>query len=114
MLLAQVVVNRLCDSLAVVALKKRGCYASYMIADALVEIMQDRQRKRSRHSMTHSQTWRLKHWQTHSEKQKEVELQILETEWPTCKTDTFVDPLPNKLTEEKAQTSLETLAEIKA
>ena len=51
---------------------------------------------------------------THSEKQKEVELQILETEWPTCKTDTLVDPLPNKLTEEKAQTSLKTLAEIKA
>ena len=51
---------------------------------------------------------------THSEKLKEVELQILETEWPTCKTDTLVDPLPNKLTEEKAQTSLETLAEIKA
>ena len=52
--------------------------------------------------------------ETHSEKQKEVELQILETEWPTCKTDTLVDPLPNKLTKEKAQTSLETLAEIKA
>lgn len=51
---------------------------------------------------------------THSEKQKEVELQILETEWPTCKTDTLVDPLPNKLTKEMAQTSLETLAEIKA
>ena len=50
---------------------------------------------------------------THSKKQKEVELQILETEWPTCKTDTLVDPLPNKLTEDKAQTSLETLAEIK-
>ena len=51
---------------------------------------------------------------THSEKQKEVELHILETQWATCKTDTLVDPLPNKLTEEKAQTSLETLAEIKA
>ena len=62
LLLAQVVVNRLCDSLAVVALKKRGCYASYMIADALVEIMQDRQKKRSRHLMTNSQTWRLKNW----------------------------------------------------
>lgn len=70
LLLAQVVVNRLCDSLAVVALKKRGCYASYMIADALVEIMQDRQKKRSRHSMTHLQTWRLKHWQTHTVKNK--------------------------------------------
>ena len=51
---------------------------------------------------------------THSEKQKEVELQILGTEWPTCATDTLVDPLPKKVTEEKAQTSLETLAEIKA
>ena len=70
LLLGQVVVNRLCDSLAVVALKKRGCYASYMIADALVEIMQDRQKKRSRHSMTHLQTCRLKHWQTHTVKNK--------------------------------------------
>ena len=51
---------------------------------------------------------------THSEKQKEVELQILQTEWPTCQTDTLVEPLPKKVTEEKAQTSLETLAEIKA
>ena len=114
LLLAQVVVNRRCDGLAVVALKKRGCYASYMIADALVEIMQDRQRKRSRHSMTLANVEAKALADTHSEKQKEVELQILETEWPTCKTDTLVDPLPNKLTEEKAQTSLETLAEIKA
>ena len=56
LLLAQVVVSRLCDSLAVVALKKHGYYASYMMADALVEIMQDRQKKRSRHLITHSQT----------------------------------------------------------
>ena len=51
---------------------------------------------------------------THSEKQKEVELQILGTEWETCETDTLVDPFPKKVTEEKAQTSLETVAEIKA
>lgn len=70
LLLAQVVVNRLCESLAVVALKKHGYYASYMMADALVEIMQDRQKKRSRHLMTHSQTCRLKHWQTHTVKNK--------------------------------------------
>ena len=70
LLLAQVVVNRMCDSLAVVALKKHGYYASYMMADALVEIMQDRQKKRSRHLMTHSQTCRLKHWQTHTVKNK--------------------------------------------
>ena len=70
LLMAQVVVNRLCDSLAVVALKKHGYYASYMMADVLVEIMQDRQKKRSRHLMTHSQTWRLKHWQTHTVKNK--------------------------------------------
>ena len=70
LLLAQVVVNRLCDSLAVVALKKHGYYASYMMADALVEIMQERQKKRSRHLMTQSQTWRLKHWQTHTVKNK--------------------------------------------
>ena len=62
LLLAQVVVNRLCDSLAVVALKKHAYYASYM--------MQDRQKKRSRHLITHSQTWRLKHWQTHTVKNK--------------------------------------------
>ena len=70
LLLAQVVVNRVCDSLAVAALKKHGYYASYMMADALVEIMQDRQKKRSRHLMTHSQRWRLKHWQTHTVKNK--------------------------------------------
>ena len=70
LLLAQVVANRLCDSLVVVALKKHGYYASYMMADALVEIMQDRQKKRSRHLMTHSQTCRLKHWQTHTVKNK--------------------------------------------
>ena len=70
LLLAQVVVNRLCDSLVVVALKEHGYYASYMMADALVEIMQDRQKKRSRHLMTHSQTCRLKHWQTHTVKNK--------------------------------------------
>ena len=69
-LLAQVVVNRLFDSLAVVALKKHGYYASYMMADALVEIMQERQKNRSRHLITHSQTWRLKHWQTHTVKNK--------------------------------------------
>ena len=62
LLLAQVVVNRLCDSLEVVAVKKHGYYVSYMMADALVEIMQDRQKKRSRHLMTNSQTWRLKNW----------------------------------------------------
>ena len=70
LLLAQVVVNRLFDSLVVVALKKHGYYASYMMTDALVEIMQDRQKKRSRHLMTHSQTCRLKHWQTHTVKNK--------------------------------------------
>ena len=41
LLLAQVVVNRLCDSLAVVALNKHGYYASYVMADALVEIIRD-------------------------------------------------------------------------
>ena len=70
LLLAQVVVNRLCDSLVVVALKKHGYYASYMMAESLVEIMEDRQKKRSRHLMTHSQTCRLKHWQTHTVKNK--------------------------------------------
>ena len=41
--------KKLCDSLEVVALQKRGYYASYMMANALVEIMQDWKKKRSRH-----------------------------------------------------------------
>ena len=51
---------------------------------------------------------------THSEKLKEVELQILETQWPMCKAQALVDPFANKLTEVEAQTSLETLVEVKA
>ena len=51
---------------------------------------------------------------TDSEKLKQVELDILETQWPTCKTYALVDPLANKLPKEEAQTSLKTLVEVKA
>ena len=51
---------------------------------------------------------------THGEKLKKVELQILETQWPMCKAEALVEPLANKLTEVQTQTSLETLVEVKA
>ena len=35
---------------------------------------------------------------THGEKLKEVKLEMLETQWPTCKAEAQVDPLANKLT----------------
>ena len=51
---------------------------------------------------------------THGEKLKEVELQILETQWPMCKAEALVDPLANKLRKVDAQTSLNTLVEVNA
>ena len=36
---------------------------------------------------------------THGKKLKEVELQILETQWPMGKAEALGDPLANKLTE---------------
>jgi len=51
---------------------------------------------------------------THGEKLKELELQILETQWPMCMAGAHVNPLANKLTEVEAQTSLETLVKVKA
>ena len=51
---------------------------------------------------------------TDSEKPKKVELDILGTKRPTCKTYALVDPLANKLPKEEAQTSLKTLVEVKA
>ena len=38
----------------------------------------------------------------------------METQWSMCKAEALVDPLANKLTEVDAQTSLETLVEVKA
>ena len=38
----------------------------------------------------------------------------METQWPMCKAEELVDPFANKLTEVDAQTSLETLVEVKA
>ena len=35
---------------------------------------------------------------THGEKLKEVKLEMLETQWPMCKTEAQVHPLANKLT----------------
>ena len=51
---------------------------------------------------------------THGEKVKEVESQILETQWPMCKAEALVDALANKLREVDAQTSLNTLLEVNA
>jgi len=51
---------------------------------------------------------------THGEKLKKVELQILQTQWPMSKAEALVDPLANKLKEMQTQTSLEILLEVKA
>lgn len=51
---------------------------------------------------------------THGEKQKDVELQILEKQLPMCKAKELVDQLAKKLTEVKSQSSLEALIEVKA
>ena len=53
-MLAQAVVNKLCDSLAVVKVKKEGYSWSEVKAKALVERMQYKQKRRSRHLVTHS------------------------------------------------------------
>ena len=50
---------------------------------------------------------------THAEKLKQVELEMLQTQWPICKAEALVGPLANKLTEVDAQTSLEPLLEAK-
>ena len=34
----------------------------------LVETVQDKQKKRLKHLMTHFQRWRLRYWRTHREK----------------------------------------------
>lgn len=52
--------------------------------------------------------------ETHGEKLKEVALQILETQWSMCKADANFYPMANKLKEEKTQTSLETLLNVKS
>ena len=51
---------------------------------------------------------------THGKKLKEVELQILETQWPMGKAEALGDPLANKLTEVEPQSYLENRVEVKA
>ena len=60
-MLAQAVVNKLSDSLALVKVKKQGYSWSEVKAQALVERMQYRQKRRSRHLVIHSKRWRLRY-----------------------------------------------------
>ena len=49
---------------------------------------------------------------TQGEIPKEVELKISETQWPMCKAEAQVEPMPNKLKKVDTQTSLESLVEV--
>ena len=64
-MLAQEVVNKLSNNVAVVKIKKRGYTGSYVKTKNLVEIVEDKQKKRLKQLMTHFQRWRLRHWRTH-------------------------------------------------
>ena len=68
LVLAKAGVNKQADSLAVVKVKKRGYTESKVRAENQVETVQDRQKKKSRHLVTHSQRWRLRYWWTHTVK----------------------------------------------
>ena len=60
-MLAQAVVNKLSDSLALVKVKKQ-CYSwSEVKAKTLVERMQYRQKRKSRHLVIHSKRYRLRY-----------------------------------------------------
>ena len=61
LVLAQAVVNKLSDSLALVKAKKHGYSWSKVKAKALVERIQYRQKRRSRHLVIHSKRWRLRY-----------------------------------------------------
>ena len=99
MVLAQAVVNKLSDSLALVMVKKQ-CYSwSDVKETALVERMQYRQKRRSQTLGDTLEKVEAKILEdTHGEKLKEVKLEMLETQWPMCKAEAQVDPLANKLT----------------
>ena len=68
LVLSQAVVNKLSDSLTVVKVKKEGYSWSEVKAKALVERMQYKQKRRSRHLVTHSKRWRLRYCKTHTVK----------------------------------------------
>ena len=55
------------NSLAVVKVKNRGYTGSKVKAEALIETIQDREKKRSSH-LTNSQRWRLRYLQKHTVK----------------------------------------------
>ena len=59
LVLAQAVANKLSDSLALVKVKKHGWRE--VKAKALVETLQYRQKRRSRHLVIHSKRWRLRY-----------------------------------------------------
>ena len=61
LVLAQAVVNKQSDSLALVKVKKQGYSWSDVKAKTLVERMQYRQKRRSRQIVTHSKRWRLRY-----------------------------------------------------
>ena len=68
LVLAQAVVNKQSDSLALVKVKKQGYSWSDVKAKTLVERMQYRQKRRSRQIVTHSKRWRLRYYKTHTVK----------------------------------------------
>ena len=60
-MLAQAVINKLSHSVALVKVKKHGYSWSEVKAKALVERIQYRQNRRSRHLVTHSKRCRLRY-----------------------------------------------------
>ena len=68
LVLAEKVVNKLSDSLAVVKFKKHGYTGSYAKDEAVAETVQERQKRRWRHLVRHLERWRLRYLQTHTVK----------------------------------------------
>ena len=66
LVLAKAVVNKLSDSLAVVIVKRVGYTASYSKAQSLVETVQHRQKRSTKHLFTLSRRWRLRYWRKHT------------------------------------------------
>ena len=66
LVLAKAVVNKLSDSLAVVIVKRVGYTASYSKAQSLVETVQHRQKRSTKHLITLSRRWRLRYWRKHT------------------------------------------------
>ena len=90
-MLAKAVVNKLSDSLAVVIVKKLRYTGSYRKAEGLVEKAQEKPNRRSRHLVTHTRKVEGKVLvDTYGEKLKEIELHMLQSQWPMCKIDAHI------------------------